>query len=139
MAKVVREMGPLVNQEPTVAPAAVNDISISIVDRGGPIMVRGMVKVSNNTGATRNYNAALRKNGVQVASTVQEAEVATLLQEQIFVEQFDPAAAVGDVWTLEINTDTQNAANLVLGSRSWLSIEAYAPDGAVCAGVRLTP
>lgn len=139
MAKVVREIGPLANQEPTVAPAAVNDIGISIVDRPGPIMVRGMVKVSNNTGATRNYNAALRKNGVQIAATVQEAEVATLLQEQIFVEHFDPAAVVGDAYTLEINTDTQDAANLVLGLRSWLSIEAFAPDGAVCAGVRLAP
>lgn len=135
MAKIVIDRGPAAQQAIPAAPAPVNNISLMIVDRGGPVVVRGQVECHNGSAASRTYIAAVRKNGVQVAETVRTIEVATLLRAQVMVEHVDLVAVVGDVYTLEIDADAADAASVIEINGASLIAEGMSQNGALCAGI----
>lgn len=135
MAKIVLDLGPAAQQAIAAAPAAVNNISVTIVDRGGPVYLSGVIECHNGSAASRTYTAAILKNAVQVASTVRAIEVATLLRAQVTVEHVDLAAAVGDVYQLEIDADTADAASVIEINKAHLIVQGVSQNGAVCAGI----
>lgn len=135
MAKIVLDQGPAAQQAIPATAAAVNNISLTIVDRGGPVKLSGVIECHNGSAASRTYTAAIRKNAVQVASTVRDIEVATLLRAQVILEHVDLAAAVGDVYQLEIDADAADAASVIEINKAHLVVEGVSQDGAVVAGV----
>lgn|SRR5574341_128463 len=135
MAKVTMDRGPVAQQAIPAAPAAVNNIGVAIVDRSGPVRVFGQVECNNGSAATRTYTAAIRRNGVQIAETVQVIEVATLLTGLVAVMFVDLAPAVGDIFTLEIDADAADAASVIDINRAFLYVEALSQDAALCAGI----
>lgn len=135
MAKIVLDVGPAAQQAIPAAPAAVNNIGLTVVDRGGLVALRGVIECHNGSAASRTYTAAIRKNGVQVAGTVRDIEVATLLRAQVTVEHVDTAAAVGDSYTLEIDADAADAASVIEINKAHLIAEGVTPNHGVVAGI----
>lgn len=135
MARATLDVGPAVDQAIPAAPAAVNNIGVVIVDRAGPVVVRGIIECHNGSAAARTYTAAIRKNGVQIASTLRQIEVATTLRAQVVVEHVDLAAVVGDAYTLEIAADTADPASVIVANRAHLLVAALGQDAAEVAGI----
>jgi hypothetical protein len=135
MAKITLDRGPAAQQAIPAAPAAVNNIGVSVADRAGPVLVRGVIECHNGSAASRTYTAAIRKNAVQVALTVQNIEVATLLRSQIVVEHVDLVATVGDTYTLEIDADAADAASVIEINGAYMIVEALSQDAALVAGI----
>ena len=135
MAKVVVDVGPAAAQALTVGIAAVNNIGPTVIDRGGPVLLRGVLTVNNPAASTPTVTAALRKNGVQIASTVRTLVMVASQRVQMYLDHIDPAAAVGDIFAMEINTSAAVAAHELTANQSSLSCEGLSSDGALCAGI----
>lgn len=134
MAQVTLDIGPAAQQAIPAAPAAINNIGVTIVDRGGLVLLRGVIECHNGSAASRTYTAAIRKNAVQVAATVRDIEVATLLRAQIVVEHTD-VAVVGDAYTLEIDADAADAASVLEANKSHLLVQGLHPNAGVLPGI----
>lgn len=135
MAKATLDRGPAAQQAIPAAPAAVNNISVAVVDRAGPVKIEGLIECHNGSAASRTYTAAVRKNGAQVVTTLMSVEVATLLRAIVPVVHLDLAAAVGDVYTLEIDADAADAASVIEINGAVMIVEALSQDAALCAGI----
>lgn len=135
MAKVTVDRGPVAQQAIPAAPAAVNNISVAVVDRGGPVKIEALIECHNGSAASRTYTGAVRKNGVQVATTVMNIEVATLLRGQVVLMHVDPVAVVGDVFTLEIDADAADAASVIEINGAVMIVEGMSKDAALVAGI----
>jgi hypothetical protein len=135
MAKATMDRGPVAQQAIPAAPAAVNNIGVTIVDRAGPVRVDAQIECHNGSAASRTYTGAIRKNGVQVAETVTDIEVATLLRGALSMRLLDLVAVPGDVYTLEVDADAADAASVIEINRAYLYVEGLSQDAALCAGV----
>jgi len=135
MAKVVVDVGPAAAQALTVGIAAVNNIGPTVIDRGGPVRLEGVLTVNNPAASTPTVTAALRKNGVQIASTVRTIVMVASSRVQMLLDHIDPAAAVGDIFTMEVNTSAAVAAHELTANQSSLVCEGLSSDGALCAGI----
>jgi hypothetical protein len=135
MAKVVIDVGPAAAQALAVAPAAVNNIGPTVVDRGGPVRLTGIFTVNNPAASTPTVTAAIRKNGVQIASTVRSLVMVASSRNILHIDHIDPVAVVGDVYTLEIATSAAVAAHELTANQTSLTCEGVSTDGALCAGI----
>ena len=135
MAKITVDYGPVAQQAIPAAPAIVNNIGVSVVDRAGPVLIRAQIECHNGSAASRTYTGAVRKNGVQVLLTVVNVEVATLLRSVIPLLHFEPAAAVGDIFTLEIDADAADAASVIEINGAVMMVEGLSKDAALVAGI----
>lgn len=135
MAKITIDRGPAAQQAIPAAPAVVNNIAVAVADRAGPVALRAVVECHNGSAASRTYTAAIRKNAVQIAATVQDIEVATLLRAQVVMEHVDLVATVGDTYTVEIDADAADAASVIEMNKAYLVVEALSQDAALCAGI----
>lgn len=135
MAKVVIDVGPAAAQALTVGVAAVNNIGPTVIDRGGPVRLTADFTVNNPAASTPTVTAAIRKNGVQIASTVRTLVMVASSRVPIHIEHVDTAAVVGDVFTLEIATSAAVAAHELTANQTSLAVEGLSTDGALCAGI----
>lgn len=135
MAKVTVDVGPAVAQALTVGIASVNNISVAVVDRPGPVKFHGSFTVNNPAASTPTVTAGLRKNGVQIPSTVRSQVMVASSRMSMEVDHFDPNAVVGDVFTMEIQTSAAVAAHELTANQTSLLVEAVGQDAAVCAGI----
>lgn len=134
MAKVTVDVGPAAAQA-LAAAAAVNNIGVTIQDRVGPIALRGAFTVNNPAASTPTVTAAIRKNGVQIASTVRTLIMVASSRVPIYIEHVDLAPVVGDVYTLEIATSAAVAAHELTANQTALTVEALGQDAALVAGI----
>jgi hypothetical protein len=134
MAKVTVDVGPAAAQALAGA-APVNNISITIADRVGPIALRGIFTINNPAASTPTVTAAIRKNAVQIASTVRTTVLVASQRVQMVIEHADLAPAVGDQYTLEIATSAAVANHELTASQTSLTVEALSQDAAMCAGI----
>ena len=134
MPKVTVDVGPAAAQA-LGAVAPVNNISVAIVDRGGPVKISGAFVVNNPAANTPTVTVAVRKNGVQIASSVRTAIMVASSRVSIPVEHVDLAAAVGDVYTLEAATSAAAANHELTANQTHLTVEALSQDAAVVAGI----
>lgn len=134
MAKVTVDVGPAAAQALGAA-APVNNISVAVVDRGGPVALRGSFTVNNPAASTPTVTCAIRKNGVQIASTVRSMIMVASERKQVVIEHVDLNAAVGDTYTLEAATSAAVANHELTANQSALVVEALSQDAAVVAGI----
>lgn len=135
MAKVTVDIGPVAVQALTTGALPVNNIGVTIQDRSGPIAVRGDFTVNNPAASTPTVTAAIRKNAVQIASTVRTLIMVASSRVPIHIEHVDLAPVVGDVFTLEILTSAAVAAHELTANQSSLTVEALGQDAALVAGI----
>lgn len=135
MAKVTVDVGPAAAQALTAGLLPVNNISVAVVDRPGPVMLRGTLTINNPAASTPTVTAGLRKNGVQIATTVRSMVMTASIRMPIYIEHVDLVAAVGDVYTMEIVTSAAVAAHELTANQSSLTVEALSQDAALCAGI----
>jgi len=135
MAKKVVDVGPNAAQAVPGAAAAVNNISLAVVDRGGPVALTANFTVNNPAASTPTVTAAIRKNAVQIASTVRTLVMVASSRVPIHIEHVDPNAVVGDVYTLEIVTSAPVASHELTANQSSLTMEGLSADAAMSAGV----
>jgi cytochrome P450 len=135
MAQITVDIGPAAAQALTVGVAAVANIGVSIIDRPGPVRLAGNFTVNNPAASTPTVTAALRKNGLQIAATVRTLIMAASTRVPIHVEHVDLAAAVGDVYTMEIATSAAVAGHELTVNQSSLTVQALTQNAAVIAGI----
>lgn len=135
MAKITVDVGPAAAQALAVGVAAVNNISVAIVDRGGPVRLSGRFAVNNPAASTPTVTMALRKNGVQIASTVRTMVMVASTRNHCGIEHVDLAAAVGDVYTMEAATSAAVASHELRANENSLTVEGLGQDAAVVAGI----
>ena len=135
MAKVTIDVGPAAAQAIPAVETLVNNISVAIVDRGGPVALRALFTVNNPAASTPTVTASIRKNGVEIASTVRTLVMTASIRVPIYIEHIDLAAVVGDVYTLAIETSAAVAAHELTANQSSLTVEALSQDAALCAGI----
>ena len=135
MAKIVVDVGPAAAQAIPAAVAAVNNIGVTIVDRGGPVKLTADFTVNNPAASTPTVTAAIRKNAVQIASTVRTLVMVASSRVPIHIEHVDLAAVAGDVFTLEIVTSAAVAAHELTANQTSLTVEGISQDAALVAGI----
>ena len=135
MAKVTVDVGPAAAQAVPGVAAAVNNISVAVVDRAGPVRVIADLTVNNPAASTPTVTAAIRKNGVQVASTVRTLVMVASSRVPMHIEHVDLAAVVGDTYTIEIVSSAPVAAHELTANQTSLTVEALSNDAARCAGI----
>lgn len=135
MAKVTLDSGPVAVQALTVGQLPVNNIGVTIVDRGGPVRVSGAFTVNNPAASTPTVTAGIRKNGVQIASTIRTLVMVASSRVPIHIDHIDLAAAVGDVFALDVQTSAAVAGHELPANQTSLTVEALSQDAALCAGV----
>lgn len=135
MAKVTLDVGPAVNQTVVVAIAAVNNIGVTIVDRGGPVALRAVLTVDNAGAGGNTLTASIRKNGVIVAGTTRTAILVAVSRVAVVLEHVDLVAAVGDVYALEVNVAAVVVPTLLIANQCHLAVEALGQDAALVAGI----
>jgi uncharacterized integral membrane protein len=134
MAKITVDVGPVAAQA-LAAVAPVNNIGVAIVDRAGPIALRAGFTVNNPAASTPTVTAAIRKNAVQIASTVRTIIMVASQRVSMFIDHVDLAPVVGDVYTLEIATSAAVAAHELTANQTSLTVEALGQDAALVAGI----
>ena len=134
MAKVTVDVGPAAAQA-LGAVAAVNNIGVTIQDRPGPVRLSGVLTINNPAASTPTVTGAIRKNGVQVASTVRTMVMTASIRMPMVIDHVDLAAAVGDVYTLEAATSAAVAAHELTVNQTSLTVEALSQDAALVAGI----
>jgi hypothetical protein len=135
MAKVTLDVGPVAAQALTVGQVAVNNIGVTIQDRPGPVKLHASLVVNNPAASTPTVTAGIRKNGVQVVSTARTMVMVASTRISIEIDHFDPAAVVGDVFALDIQTSAAVAAHELTANGTSLLVEAVSQDAALCAGI----
>ena len=135
MAKVTVDVGPAVAQALTVGVQSVNNISVAVVDRAGPVRLTGQFAINNPAASTPTVTMALRKNGNQIAGTVRTMVMVASSRNNYPIDHVDPAAAVGDVYTMEAATSAAVAVHELRANENSLTVEALGQDAAVVAGV----
>jgi hypothetical protein len=134
MAKITIDIGPTVAQL-LGAEAVVNDIGVTVVDRGGPIALRAVSEILNTPAANPTVVVGIAKNGVFMAGATRTIIMQVSSRTSFSVEAFDPAAAVGDVYTLRASSTIPGAAHQITAGQTRFVVEALAQDAALCAGV----
>jgi len=134
MAKVTVDVGPAAAQA-LGAVAAVNNIGVTIQDRPGPVRLSGVLTINNPAASTPTVTCAIRKNGVQVLSTVRTMVMTASIRMPIVIDHVDLAAAVGDVYTLEAATSAAVAAHELTANQTSLTVEGLSQDAALVAGI----
>lgn len=134
MAKVTVDRGPAVAQAVTVAEQVVNNISVTITDRPGPVLLIGVFTVTNPAAQTPTDTLLLAKNGVAIVGAVSSLTHIASDRLQGVVHHTDQAA-VGDVYTLRISSTVAGAGHQLEAGQCSLTVEALDPNAAVVAGV----
>lgn len=135
MAKVTVDVGPTAAQALTVGIAVVNNISVAVIDRAGPVKLSADLTVNNPAASTPTVTASLRKNGVIIATTSRTLVMVASSRVPIHIEHVDLAAAVGDIFQIEVNTSAAVASHELTAGQTSLVVEALSQDAALCAGV----
>jgi len=135
MAKITIDVGPVAAQALAAAETLVNNIGVTIADRAGPVALRAMFTVNNPAASTPTVTCSIRKNAVEIASTVRTILFAASTRMQMLTEHVDLVAAVGDVYTLAIETSAAVANHELTAGQTHLVVEALSQDAALCAGI----
>jgi hypothetical protein len=134
MAKATIDRGPAVVQAVTVAEQAVNNISITIQDRPGPVLLLGMFTVTNPAAQTPTDSLLLAKNGVAIVGAVSSLTHIASDRLQGVVHHVDQAV-VGDVYTMRISSTVAGAGHQLEAGQCSLTVEALSQDAALVAGI----
>mgnify|MGYP006373441821 CR=1 FL=1 len=134
MSLVTVDRGPAVAQAVTVAEQVVNNISVSIIDRAGPVLLLGMFNVTNPAAQTPTDTLLLAKNGVAIPGAVSSLTHIASDRLQGVVHHFDQAA-VGDVYTLRISSTVAGAGHQLEAGQSSLTVIGLNPNAALSAGI----
>jgi hypothetical protein len=97
--------------------------------------LRAIFTINNPAANTPTVTCAIRKNGVQVASTVRSMIMTASIRMPIVIEHVDILAAVGDVYTLEAATSAALATHELTINQTSLTVEALSQDAALVAGI----
>lgn len=134
MAKSTVDRGPAVAQAVTVAEQVVNNISVTIIDRAGPVALRGVFTITNPAAQTPTDSVFLAKNGVAIAGVSSSLTFIASSRMQAVLEHVDQAA-VGDVYTMRISSTVAGAGHQLEAGQCSLTVEALDPNAAVVAGI----
>lgn len=134
MAKVTIDIGPTVAQL-LGADAVVNDIGVTVVDRGGPVALRVVSEILNTPAANPTVVVAIAKNGGALPGASRTVVMQAASRTTFAVEAFEPAAVVGDVFTVRASSTIPGAAHQVTAGQTRLVVEAVGQDAAVVAGI----
>jgi hypothetical protein len=134
MAKAVVDRGPTAIQAVTVAEQAVSNIGLTIVDRPGPVLLRGVFTITNPAAQTPTDTLLLAKNGVAIAGAISTVTHLASDRLQGVVEHVDQAV-VGDVYSMRISSTVAGAGHQLEAGQSSLLVEALSQDAALVAGV----
>ncbi len=134
MARITVDRGPAAPQA-LGADAPVNNIAVTIQDRSGPVLVRGVLEI-DNTGAAivAPDSASIAVNGVTVAATTRTHSIGAAGRVTLPLEHVIEAPAVGDIITLRV-TGTAQAGHQLLADRSSLTVQALPANAALLAGI----
>jgi hypothetical protein len=135
MAKVTLDVGPAANQTVVVAIAAVNNIGVTIQDRGGPVALRAGLTVDNAGAGANTLTTSLRKNGVIIAVTTKTVILVAATRQNVSLEHVDLSATVGDVYAIEANVAAVVVPTLLIANQCHLLVEALSQDAALVAGI----
>lgn len=134
MAKMTIDIGPTVDQA-LGAQAAVNDISVAVVDRGGPVNLRVVSEILNAPAANPSVVVGIAKNGVIMPNASRTIVMQLSSRTTFSVEAFEPAAVVGDVFTVRVSSSIPGASHHVTAGQTRFVVESVGQDAAVCAGI----
>lgn len=135
MAKVTSDVGPAANQTVVVAPAPVNNISMTVASRGGPVRFDVDLTVDNAGAGANTFTATINKNGVPVVPTTRTIVMVAASRQYVHISHFDPLAAVGDVFTIGVNVAAVVVPTLLLANQCTLVSEAVSRDDSTVAGI----
>jgi len=137
MAKSTLDVGPVADQTVIVAPAAVNNIGVTIVDRAGPVALRASVTVDNAGAGANTCTLSIAKNGVAIATSVRTIVMIAASRQNVSLEALDLTASpvLPDVYTLRCNVAAVVVPTLLLANQCHLVVEALGQDAALVAGI----
>lgn len=135
MAKSTLDVGPVADQTVIVAPAAVNNIGVTIVDRAGPVALRASVTVDNAGAGANTCTLSIAKNGVAIVGSTRTIVMIAASRQNVSLEALDLVAVVGDVYTIRANVAAVVVPTLLLLNQSHLVVEALGQDAALVAGI----
>lgn len=134
MAKRTTDRGPAVAQAVTVAEQAVNNISVTIQDRAGPVSLKGVFTITNPAAQTPTDTVMIAKNGVLFGGALSSLTHIASDRLQGVVEAEDQAV-VGDIYTLRISSTVAGAGHELVAGQTSLTVEALGQDAALVAGI----
>lgn len=135
MAKSTLDAGPAADFTVVVAPAAVPNISVAVVDRAGPVALRASVTVDNAGAGANTCTLSIAKAGVAIANSTRTIVMIAASRQNVSLEALDLVAAVGDVYTIRANVAAVVVPTLLLVNQSHLVVEALGQDAALVAGI----
>lgn len=135
MAKVVMDVGPAADFPIPAAMVPVGNIQLTVVDRGGPVLVRGVVECSNGSVGAKTYTCAIRKNGIVQGASQRQIVVGAGGRAQVVVELIDSQTVVGDFFDIGIGADAADPASVIVANRAHLIAVAVTQDTALVAGI----
>lgn len=135
MAKVTVDVGPAVNQTLVVAGSAINNIGVAIVDRGGPVSVRGGLTVDNAGAGANTVFLSLRKNALVLGSSARTLIMVSGTRQAITLEAVDLVAVPGDVYSIHASVAAVVTPTLAMVNECYVTVEALSQDAALCAGI----
>lgn len=135
MAKATLDIGPTAAQALTAGMVAVSNIGVTITDRVGPVRVEARLTVNNPAASAPTVTAAIRKNGLQIVSSVRSLVMVASSRAALVIDHIDLAPAVGDVFALEVQTSAAVAVHELTAGQTSLYVEALSQDAAEVAGI----
>lgn len=137
MAKSTLDAGPAVNFTVIVAPGAVPNISVAVVDRAGPVALRASVTVDNAGAGANTCTLSIAKNAIAMVNTSRTIVMIAASRQNVSLEALDLVAVVGDVYTIRASVAAVVVPTLILANEAHLVVEALGQDAALVAGIGL--
>lgn len=134
MSRMTIDRGPT-GVQAAGADAPVNNMSITIQDRSGPIRIDAVLEIDNTGVAIVAPDvASIAVNGVSVALTQRTHTLGAAGRVNLKLEHVIEAPAVGDIITVRWSGTVQAGHQLLAGA-SALSVQALPVNAAVMAGI----
>lgn len=135
MAKSTLDVGPDSNFTLVTAVSTVPNISVSIVDRGGPVAIRASVTVDNPGSNPNTCMVSLAKNGVAIPNSARTLVLGPGTRQNVSLEALDLKADVTDFYTIHANVAATVTPTVLLANQSHVVVEALGQDAAFVAGI----
>lgn len=130
LPSVVIQVGPAVAQT-LGAVAAINNISVSVVNQGGPISLRACSEVLNAPAANPIVILSIAKNGVALPNSSRTIVMQVASRTTFSLEAVDLVAAVGDVYTIRAQSSIPGASHEITAGQTQFVVSSIGLAGAI--------